>query len=83
LIRGAGRTPPPGLGYFSPESSHNPPRYQERTDEQCGDDKVGLNVVSAVFVPALAFWSVNDSMNTWEELDNISIQMCVTKPIHS
>ena len=36
-------------------------------------------VASAIFVPAVAFWEVNDFIDTWSELDNISIQACVDR----
>ena len=36
-------------------------------------------VLTAIFVPGLAFWAVNDNMNTWSELDKISIQTCVSQ----
>jgi hypothetical protein len=36
-------------------------------------------VMSALFVPGLAFWAVNDNINTWAELDKITIQTCVNE----
>lgn len=36
-------------------------------------------VLTALFVPALAFWAVNDNMNTWERLDRITIEQCVNQ----
>jgi len=36
-------------------------------------------VLSGLFVPAIAFWMVNDSMNTWAQLDKISVQTCVNR----
>jgi hypothetical protein len=36
-------------------------------------------VVTAIFVPAVAFWQVNDFINTWQKLDNLSIQICVNQ----
>jgi hypothetical protein len=36
-------------------------------------------VATAIFVPAVALWMVNDSIDTWEELDKISIQTCVNR----
>jgi hypothetical protein len=36
-------------------------------------------VMTAVFVPGLAFWAVNDSMNTWARIDRITIEQCVNE----
>jgi hypothetical protein len=34
-------------------------------------------VLTVIFVPGLAFWAVNDSMNTWARIDRITIEQCV------
>jgi len=34
-------------------------------------------VLTAIFVPSLAFWAINDNTKTWAELDKASIQICV------
>jgi hypothetical protein len=36
-------------------------------------------VLTVIFVPGLAFWAVNDSINTWSELDKMAIQTCVNE----
>lgn len=34
-------------------------------------------VLSAIFVPAVAFWQVDDLIKTWAALDQASVHMCV------
>jgi len=34
-------------------------------------------VATAIFVPGLAYWAVNDNMKTWAQMDAISIRLCV------
>lgn len=36
-------------------------------------------VTSALFIPAVAFWMVNDSAKTWADLDRWAIQTCVSE----
>lgn len=36
-------------------------------------------VLTALFVPGLAFWAVNDSMNTWARIDKASVDLCVNQ----
>jgi hypothetical protein len=36
-------------------------------------------VASAVFVPGVALWAVNDSMDTWARIDRMTIERCVNE----
>ena len=36
-------------------------------------------VASALLVPGLALWAVNDNINTWGRIDRMTIQECVNE----
>ena len=36
-------------------------------------------VFTVLFVPGLAFWGVNDNMDTWARLDKMAIDTCVSQ----